>query len=78
MSADQHPDDVAIDRCAAAMKKRMAEFRKVGRGGWDDPNKMSVTELRYHFRQAYYKATQIWIDICVLSVMIWNRSQVKK
>ncbi|SIT00022.1 hypothetical protein [Achromobacter sp. MFA1 R4] len=32
----QHPDDVAVERFAIAMKAKLAEKRKQGYGGWDD------------------------------------------
>ncbi|TAN03103.1 MAG: hypothetical protein EPN36_13980 [Rhodanobacteraceae bacterium] len=32
----QHPDDVAVDAFAAAMKTKLAEARAKGRGGWQD------------------------------------------
>lgn len=31
-----HPDDLAVDRFAAAMKAKLAKGRNKGRGGWDD------------------------------------------
>lgn len=31
---DQHPDDVAVDRFAVALKAKLAEARDKGRGGW--------------------------------------------
>lgn len=34
--ANMHPDDVAVDRFAAAMKAKLAEARSKGRGGWQD------------------------------------------
>jgi hypothetical protein len=33
---EQHPDDTAVDRFAAAMKEKLAKKRAEGRGGWDD------------------------------------------
>ena len=34
--SDIHPDDLAIDRFAAAMKEKMAASRAKGRSGWED------------------------------------------
>lgn len=31
-----HPDDIAVDQFAAAMKSKLAEARSKGRGGWQD------------------------------------------
>lgn len=33
--AEVHPDDLAVDRFAAAMKEKLAAARAKGRGGWD-------------------------------------------
>lgn len=40
-----HSDDVAVDRFALAMKKKLAESRAKGRGGWDDPNRCTIEYL---------------------------------
>lgn len=40
-AAAQHPDDVAIDRFAAAMKTKMAASRAKGRSGWEDHKQTS-------------------------------------
>lgn len=42
---DQHPDDLAVDAFAAAMKAKMAEARAKGRGGWEDPTQCSADDL---------------------------------
>lgn len=41
----QHPDDVAVDNFAKAMKDKLAKARAKGRGGWDDPSSCSVEHL---------------------------------
>lgn len=33
-----HPDDIAVDRFAAAMKEKLAGARAKGRGGWERPD----------------------------------------
>lgn len=45
VEAPEHPDDLAVDRFAAAMKSKMAESRAKGRRGWDDPAQCSVESL---------------------------------
>lgn len=35
-AVDSHPDDVAVDEFAAAMKLTLARSRAKGRGGWDN------------------------------------------
>ncbi|WP_228756447.1 hypothetical protein [Stenotrophomonas sp. MH181796] len=42
---DQHPDDLAVDAFAAAMKAKMAAARAKGRGGWEDPAQCSADDL---------------------------------
>lgn len=42
---EQHPDDTAVDRFAAAMKVKLAAARAKGRSGWDDPAACSVEHL---------------------------------
>lgn len=44
-TASRHPDDVAVDRFALAMKAKLADARAKGRGGWDDPAQCSVEFL---------------------------------
>lgn len=46
-SADtgMHPDDIAVDKFAAAIKTEMAAQRSKGRGGWDDPAQCHTQEL---------------------------------
>lgn len=40
-----HPDDMAVDRFATAMKAKLAAAREKGRGGWDDPAQCSIASL---------------------------------
>ena len=44
-AADQHTDDAAVDRFAAAMKGKLALARVKGRGGWDDPEQCNIDDL---------------------------------
>ena len=43
---EQHTDDIAVDRFAAAMKEKMAKSRAKGRAGWDDPAQCSIHTLQ--------------------------------
>ena len=45
LTKDQHPDDMAVDRFAAAMKIKLAAAREKGRSGWDDPTACPVEHL---------------------------------
>ncbi len=78
--SDKHPDDEAIDRCAAAMKERMREGRNAGKGGWDNPNECSVWRLNHLFKRQYIKPehNKRWIDIVIYAMMIWYRKVVVK
>lgn len=49
-AAEQHPDDTAVDRFAAAMKGKLALTRAKGRSGWDDPEQCSVDDLTVMLR----------------------------
>lgn len=40
-----HPDDMAVDRFAVAMKSKLAASRAKGRGGWDDPRQCTLEHL---------------------------------
>ena len=42
---NQHPDDMAVDRFADAMKIKLAAAREKGRSGWDDPAACQVDHL---------------------------------
>ena len=43
---DEHSDDVAVDRFAAAMKAKLRKHREQnGRGGWDDPARCTIASL---------------------------------
>lgn len=42
---EAHPDDIAVDRFADALKQEMAEQRAKGRGGWDDPAQCHTQDL---------------------------------
>ncbi|MBK0415247.1 hypothetical protein JD974_12605 [Chromobacterium haemolyticum] len=48
-TASRHPDDVAVDRFALAMKAKLAVARDKGRSGWDDPAQCSVEFLAQLF-----------------------------
>lgn len=53
--APQHPDDVAVDRFATAMKEKLADARAKGRGGWQDkvdcPQQRLSDMLRAHLEK---------------------------
>lgn len=44
-AVNQHPDDEAVDRFAAAMHAKMAQARAKGKEGWDDPERCKIEAL---------------------------------
>lgn len=70
---NQHPDDVAIDLFAQAMKERMAQKRKEGRGGWEDKDQCSA----YALQQALRYSTEVGIttDVANYAMMLFNRGE---
>jgi hypothetical protein len=69
--SEQHSDDIAVDRFAAAMKTKLAEKRGDGRSGWDNPEACSVDDLNYMLIQHLFKGDPI--DIGNFAMMIHQR-----
>lgn len=44
-AVNQHPDDEAVDKFAAAMHAKMAAARAKGKEGWDDPERCTSRTL---------------------------------
>ncbi|MHA3884625.1 hypothetical protein [Stutzerimonas degradans] len=71
---DQHPDDAAVDRFAAAMKAKLAAARAKGRGGWDDPNVCSVEFLAQLLVEHLGKGnTGTFEDVANFAMMLHQR-----
>jgi hypothetical protein len=71
----QHPDDIAVDRFAAAMKAKLAKKRSEGRGGWDDPEQCHIDYLHQLLVEQFHERSVIDpIDIANLSMMIHERT----
>lgn len=68
---DQHPDDLAVDRFAAAMKAKLAQKRAEGRGGWDNPDECSIEWLSELLRSHVEKADPV--DVGNFAMMIHQR-----
>jgi hypothetical protein len=70
----QHPDDAAVDRFAAAMKAKLAKSRAKGRGGWDDPNVCSVEFLAQLLVEHLGKGnTGTFEDVANFAMMLHQR-----
>jgi hypothetical protein len=68
-----HPDDVAVDAFAAAMKLKMADARAKGRGGWEDPAQCSALDLCRLLRDHVEKGDPR--DVANFCMMLWNRQE---
>lgn len=69
--AAQHTDDKAVDRFAAAMKRKLAQKREEGRGGWDDPEQCSAQYLSNLLRDHVEKGDPL--DVGNLAMMLHQR-----
>lgn len=66
-----HPDNVAVDRFAQAMKLKLAVARTKGRGGWQEPNLQQPLSdaLRTHADKGDP------VDVANFCCFLWNRSE---
>jgi NTP pyrophosphatase (non-canonical NTP hydrolase) len=69
-----HPDDLAVDRFAVAMKKKLALARANGRSGWDDPTQCSAEDLSRMLREHVEKGDPR--DVANFCMMLDQRSEV--
>ena len=67
-----HPDDVAVDRFAAAMKAKLAKKRADGYGGWDNPEECTIEHLSRLLINHVGKGDPV--DVGNLAMMIHQRS----
>lgn len=73
-AAEQHPDDVAVDRFAVAMKAKLAAARAKGRYGWDDPEQCSDEELAGELVEHLSKGnTYTFEDVANFAMMLHQR-----
>jgi len=70
-AVNQHPDDEAVDRFAAAMHAKMAAARAKGKEGWDDPERCTDDRL-LNLLNAGYLARD-WVDVANYAMMLWAR-----
>ncbi|WP_329768834.1 hypothetical protein [Stenotrophomonas maltophilia] len=70
---DQHPDDLAVDAFAAAMKAKMAEARAKGRGGWEDPAQCTAEDLARMLRDHVEKGDPR--DVANFCMMLHQRGE---
>lgn len=65
---EAHPDDLAVDRFAAAMKAKLAKKRNEGRGGWDNREECTAEHLSYLLIQHCLKGDPL--DVGNLAMML--------
>lgn len=66
-----HPDDLAVDRFAIAMKAKLTEKRAEGRRGWDDPAECSAGYLSMLLVEHIEKGDPL--DVGNLAMMLHER-----
>jgi len=71
--ADQHPDDLAVDAFATAMKAKMADARAKGRGGWEDPAQCTADDLSRMLRDHVEKGDPR--DVANFCMMLHQRGE---
>jgi hypothetical protein len=71
MHLEHHPDDIAVDLFAAAMKEKLAKARSKGRGGWDDPEQCTVDSLSQFLRSHVDKGDPV--DVANFCMMLHHR-----
>jgi len=69
----QHPDDLAVDRFAAAMKAKLAKKRTEGRGGWEDKTQCTADFLSKLLRGHVDKGDPV--DVGNLAMMLHQRGE---
>ncbi len=67
------PDDLAVDRFAAAMKAKLAKKRTEGRGGWDRKDECSAELLSRLLREHVEKGDPV--DVGNLAMMLHQRGE---
>ncbi len=68
-----HPDDIAVDRFAAAMKAKLAKKRAEGYGGWEDKEDCPVQRLSGLLRNHVEKGDPV--DVGNLAMMLHQRGE---
>ena len=70
----QHPDDVAVDLFATAMKAKLKKSREVkGRSGWEDPNTVSAVSLSNELVRHCDKGDPV--DVANFCMMLHQRGE---
>jgi NTP pyrophosphatase (non-canonical NTP hydrolase) len=68
---DQHPDDIAVERFAARMKAKLAQARREGMAGWDNPLACTTAHLTQLLIKHVHKGDPV--DIANFAMMLSER-----
>ena len=71
---EQHPDDIAIDAFANAMKAKMKASRDKGRKGWDDKTQCPDGRLQQMLIEHLAKGDPV--DVGNFAMMLFNRGEM--
>lgn len=70
---DRHPDDLAVDCFAAAMKSKLAKKRAEGRSGWENKEQCTAEFLSSLLREHVAKGDPV--DVGNLAMMLHQRGE---
>ncbi len=70
----KHPDDIAVDQIAVAMKARLRLKRTQGRGGWHDLKDCSAEKLSAMLMAAALKGKPV--DVANFAMMLYCRDEL--
>ena len=73
VAAPQHPDDIAIDWFADAMKEKMAKQRTKGYSGWENTASFPADRLQQLLAEHVNKGDPV--DVGNYAMMLWNRGE---
>jgi hypothetical protein len=73
MNNTPHPDDLAVDAFAAAMKAKMADQRAKGYQGWEDPEQCPASRLRHMLVMHIAKGDPV--DVGNFAMMLFMRGE---
>jgi hypothetical protein len=73
MTSQIHPDDIAVDKFAAAMKDKMAKQRAKGYGGWQDKDDCPAERLQKFLVDHIPKGDPV--DVGNFAMMLFSRGE---
>lgn len=73
IDAERIVDQCAVRDFAVAMNDKLEQKRAEGRGGWHDPKRCTISELRKMLAEHVEKGDMV--DIANFAMMIWSRER---